>query len=156
MQNQKSLKRKDEKKTRRRHFFKNLEWAIFCAILVIMAFILSRMDHISKKSSPSQQCKQTKKNLFLSFLKLLVVINMEDYFKKTRRLKITSSKHACFQNSQNRSEKTRQQILQHFNTSLFSRKPCFFVPNNTAYFLQKLRPIERWKKNFKATISCNC
>jgi len=47
MQNQKSLKRKDEKKTRRRHFFKNLG-AIFCAILVIMAFILSRMDHIQK------------------------------------------------------------------------------------------------------------
>jgi len=47
MQNQKKFEKKDEKKTRRRHFFKNLG-AIFCAILVIMAFILSRMDHIQK------------------------------------------------------------------------------------------------------------
>lgn len=83
MQNQKkSLKRKDEKKTRRRHFFKNLG-AIFCAILVINGFHIESYGPYSKKSSPSQQCKQTK-NLFLSFLKLLVVINMEDYFKKNQ------------------------------------------------------------------------
>lgn len=152
MQNQKSLKRKDEKKTRRRHFFKNLEWAIFCAILVIMAFILSRMDHISKKSSPSQQCKQTK-NLFLSFLKLLVVINMEDYFKKTKTSQIQTSSNMLVSRIRKtvvRKQDKTTKILQHFNTSLFSRKPCFFVPNNTAYFLQKLRPIERWKKEFQS------
>ena len=67
-------------------FLRTSNEPFFVQSWLLMAFILSRMDHISKKSSPSQQCKQTK-NLFLSFLKLLVVINMEDYFKKTRRLK---------------------------------------------------------------------
>ena len=115
----KSLKRKMRKKTRRRHFFKNLG-AIFCAILVIMAFIFESYGPYSKKSSPSQQCKQTKKSFFV-FFELLVVINMEDLFQKNKTSQNNKFKHTCFQNSQNRSsEKTRQQkILQHFNTSLF-------------------------------------
>ena len=82
----KKFEKKDEKKTRRRHFFKNLG-AIFCAILVIMAFIFESYGPYSKKSSPSQQCKQTKNNLFLSFLNYLSLLIWRIYFKKTRRLK---------------------------------------------------------------------
>ena len=141
MQNQKSLKRKDEKKQTRRHFFKNLG-AIFCAILVIMAFIFESYGPYSKKSSPSQQCKQTK-NLFLSFLNYLSLLIWRIISKTQDVSNSNKFKHACFQNSQNRSEKTRQQILPTFQHITFSRKPCFFVPNNTEYFLQKLRPIER-------------
>ena len=45
-----------------------------------------------------------------------------------------------------RNQDKTTKILQHFNTSLFSRKPCFFVPNNTAYFLQKLETDRKMKK----------
>ena len=131
------------KKQTRRHFFKNLG-AIFCAILVIMAFIFESYGPYSKKSSPSQQCKQTKKSFF-DFFELLVVINMEDLFQKNKTSQITSSNKLVSRIRKTVVRKTRQQkILQTFQHITFSRKPCFFVPNNTAYFLQKLlRPIER-------------
>lgn len=66
----KKFEKKDENKTRR-HFFKNLG-AIFCAILVIMAFILSRMDHI-QKSHPLVS-NANKQKIFFVFFELLVVI----------------------------------------------------------------------------------
>ena len=118
-------KEKMRKKQTRRHFFKNLG-AIFCAILVIMAFIFESYGPYSKKSSPSQQCKQTKNNLFLSFLNYLSLLIWR-IISKNKTSQNNKFKHTCFQNSQNRSsEKTRQQkILQHFNTSLFQENRVF-------------------------------
>ena len=81
----KKFEKKDEKKTRRRHFFKNLG-AIFCAILVIWLSYLSRMDHI-QKSHPLVSNANKQKNLFLSFLNYLSLLIWRIYFKKTRRLK---------------------------------------------------------------------
>lgn len=111
------------KKQTRRHFFKNLG-AIFCAILVIMAFIFESYGPYSKKSSPSQQCKQKKS--FFVFFELLVVINMEDLFQK-QDVSNNKFKQACFQKIRKTVvRKTRQQkILQHFNTSLFQENRVF-------------------------------
>ena len=125
MQNQKKFEKKDEKKTRRRHFFKNLG-AIFCAILVIMAFIFESYGPYSKKSSPSQQCKQTKNNLFLSFLNYLSLLIWRIISKK-QDVSNNKFKQACFQKIRKTVvRKTRQQkILQHFNTSLFQENRVF-------------------------------
>jgi len=113
------------KKQTRRHFFKNLG-AIFCAILVIMAFIFESYGPYSKKSSPSQQCKQTKKNLFLSFLNYLSLLIWRIYFKNKTSQITSSIKLVSRKIRKTVVRKTRQQkILQHFNTSLFQENRVF-------------------------------
>ena len=124
MQNQKKFEKKDEKKTRRRHFFKNLG-AIFCAILVIMAFIFESYGPYSKKSSPSQQCKQTK-NLFLSFLNYLSLLYGGLFQNETSQ--ITSSNMLV---SRIRKTVVRRQDNKSFNISTHH----FFQENHVFSYL---------------------
>ena len=122
MQNQKKFEKKDEKKTRRRHFFKNLG-AIFCAILVIMAFIFESYGPYSKKSSPSQQCKQTKNNLFLSFLNYLSLLYGGLFQNETSQ--ITSSNMLVSRIRKTVVRRQDNKSSQHFNTSLFQENRVF-------------------------------
>lgn len=100
----------------------------------------------SKKSSPSQQCKQTKKSFFFVFFELLVVIIWRIISKQD----VSNNKFNMLV-SRIRKTVVRRQDNKSFNISThhFFKKTVFFVPNNTAYFLQKLRPIEKMKKEFQ-------
>lgn len=110
-----------------------------------MAFILSRMDHI-QKSHPLVSNANKQKIFFFVFFELLVVIIWRIISKQD----VSNNKFNMLV-SRIRKTVVRRQDNKSFNISThhFFKKTVFFVPNNTAYFLQKLRPIEKMKKEFQ-------